>query len=142
MTLLLIFISVVAIFCVVNTIIVITVQKTHEIGLLKALGFSTRQLTMTFVCYGWIQCVVGTALGIALAFLVLCNLQSLVEALAHCGVEVFPKAVYGLDALPWRVEALEVAQVAVMVVGFCALASLLPAWRAAAMNPVDALRKE
>lgn len=142
MTLLLIFISVVAIFCVVNTIIVITVQKTHEIGLLKALGFSTRQLTMTFVCYGWIQCVVGTALGIALAFLVLCNLQSLVEALAHCGVEVFPKAVYGLDALPWRVEVLEVAQVAVMVVGFCALASLLPAWRAAAMNPVDALRKE
>lgn len=142
MTLLLIFISVVAIFCVVNTIIVITVQKTHEIGLLKALGFSTRQLTMTFVCYGWIQCVVGTVLGIALAFLVLCNLQSLVEALAHCGVEVFPKAVYGLDALPWRVETLEVAQVAVMVVGFCALASLLPAWRAAAMNPVDALRKE
>ena len=142
MTLLLIFISVVAIFCVVNTIIVITVQKTHEIGLLKALGFSTRQLAMTFVCYGWIQCVVGTALGIALAFLVLCNLQSLVEALAHVGVEVFPKAVYGLDALPWRVEALEVVQVAVMVVGFCALASLLPAWRAAAMNPVDALRKE
>ena len=42
----------------------------------------------------------------------------------------------------WRVEALEVAHVAVMVVGFCALASLLPAWRAAAMNPVDALRKE
>ncbi|MGN0886485.1 MAG: ABC transporter permease [Candidatus Spyradenecus sp.] len=142
MTLLLIFISVVAIFCVVNTIIVITVQKTHEIGLLKALGFSTRQLTMTFVCYGWIQCVVGTALGVGLAFLVLHNLQNLVAMLAHCGVEVFPKAVYGLDALPWRVEALEVAQVVVMVVGFCALSSLLPAWRAAAMNPVDALRKE
>jgi lipoprotein-releasing system permease protein len=142
MTLLLIFISVVAIFCVVNTIIVITVQKTHEVGLLKALGFSTPQLTMTFVLYGWIQCLIGTALGIGLAFLVLNNLQNIVDFLATCGMDVFPKAVYGLDALPWRVVPLEIVQVTLMVILFCALASLLPAWRAAAMPPVDALRKE
>lgn len=142
MTLLLIFISVVAIFCVVNTIIVITVQKTHEVGLLKALGFSTRQLTLTFVMYGWVQCLLGTVLGIGLAFLVLANLQNLVGWLANLGVEVFPKAVYGLDELPWRVVPGEILQVVAMVVAFCAAASLLPAWRAAAMNPVDALRKE
>lgn len=142
MTLLLIFISVVAIFCVVNTIIVITVQKTSEIGLLKALGFSTRQLTMTFVLYGWIQCILGTTLGIGLAFLVLHNLQNIVDGLAKFGLEVFPKSVYGLDALPWRVVPVEIIQVVVMVVLFCAVASLLPAWRAAAMDPVDALRKE
>ena len=142
MTLLLIFISVVAIFCVVNTIIVITVQKTDEIGLLKSLGFSTWQLTLTFVLYGWVQCLLGTAMGIGLAFLVLHNLQNLVDLLAGFGLEVFPKAVYGLDALPWRVVPAEIAQVAALVVLFCALASLLPAWRAAAMNPIDALRKE
>ena len=142
MTLLLIFISVVAVFCVVNTIIVITVQKTDEIGLLKSLGFSTSQLTMTFVLYGWVQCLLGTALGVGLAFLVLHNLQNLVDLLARLGVEVFPKAVYGLDALPWRVVPAEIAQVALLVVLFCALASLLPAWRAAALNPVEALRKE
>ncbi len=142
MTLLLIFISIVAIFCVVNTIIVITVQKTNEIGLLKSLGFSTRQLTMTFVFYGWVQCLVGTALGIGLAFLVLHNLQNLVDLLGRFGLEVFPQSVYGLDALPWRVVPLEIVQIAVMVVAFCAAASLLPAWRAAAMDPVDALRKE
>lgn len=142
MTLLLIFISVVAIFCVVNTIIVITIQKTHEVGLLKALGFSSTQLTMTFVLYGWIQCLIGTALGIGLAFLILNNLQNLVDFLASCGMDVFPKAVYGLEGLPWRVVPAEIVQVAVLVVFFCALASLLPAWRAAAMSPVDALRKE
>lgn len=142
MTLLLIFISVVAVFCVVNTIIVITVQKTNEIGLLKSLGFSTGQLTATFVLYGWIQCVIGVALGIGLAFLILHNLQNLVDLLARFGMDVFPKEVYGLDALPWRVVPLEIVQVIVLVVGFCALASFLPAWRAAAMNPVDALRKE
>ena len=142
MMLLLMFISVVAIFCVVNTIIVITVQKTNEIGLLKSLGFSTRQLTMTFVLYGWIQCLIGTVFGIGLAFLVLTNLHRLIDMLAGFGLEVFPKAVYGLDSLPWRVIPSEIVQVVVLVVLFCAVASLLPAWRASAMNPVDALRKE
>ncbi len=142
MMLLLMFISVVAIFCVVNTIIVITVQKTHEIGLLKSLGFSTGQLTSAFVLYGWIQCLLGTVLGIGLAFLVLMNLQGIVDFLGVLGFDVFPKAVYGLDQLPWRVTGTEVAQVAGMVVIFFALASLVPAWRAAALNPVDALRKE
>ncbi len=143
MTLLLIFISVVAIFCVVNTIIVITVQKTNEIGLLKALGFSSGQLTLAFVLYGWIQCVIGTLLGIGLAFLILVNLQNLVDMLGtYFGLDVFPKAVYGLDALPWRVAPVEIAQVVILVVVFCAVASLLPAWRAASMDPVDALRKE
>ncbi len=142
MTLLLIFISIVAIFCVVNTIIVVTVQKTNEIGLLKSLGFSTWQLTATFVLYGWIQCILGTVLGIGLAFLVLNNLQNIVDLLGRFGLDVFPKAVYGLDALPWRVIPSEILQVVVMVVVFCAVASFLPAWRASAMNPVDALRKE
>ena len=135
-------ITLVAIFCVVVTLIVITVQKTDEIGLLKALGFSSRQVLWTFVLYGWIQCIVGTALGIGLAYLVLHNLQHLVEFLALCGVRVFPKSIYGLDHIPWRVLPSEIAQVGVAVIAFCSLASFIPAWRAARMDPVEALRKE
>ena len=55
-----------AIFCVTNTLIVITVRKTHEIGLLKALGFSSRQIMWTFVLLGWLQCLAGTVLGTGL----------------------------------------------------------------------------
>jgi lipoprotein-releasing system permease protein len=135
-------ITIVAIFCVVVTLIVITVQKTDEIGLLKALGFSSQQVLWTFVLYGWIQCIVGTALGIGLAYLVLHNLQHLVEFLALCGVQVFPKSIYGLDHIPWRVLPSEIAQVGVAVIAFCSLASFIPAWRAARMDPVQALRKE
>ncbi len=142
MMLLLMFISVVAVFCVVNTLIVMSVQKTGEIGLLKALGFSTRQLMMTFVLYGWIQCVIGTILGVGLAFLVLFNLQHIIAGLGYFGLEVFPKEIYGLSQLPWHVSPLEVCQVAGLVVLFCTLASFIPAWRAAAMDPVAALRKE
>lgn len=135
-------ITIVAIFCIVVTLIVITVQKTDEIGLLKALGFSSHQVLWTFVLYGWIQCFLGTLLGIGLAYLVLHNLQNIVELLAYCGVPVFPKSIYGLDRIPWRIIPEEIAQVVVAVVVFCSLASFFPAWRAARMDPVQALRKE
>lgn len=142
MALLLAFITVVAIFCVMNTLIVLTVQKTGEIGLLKALGFSSRQVMGVFVIHGWIQCVAGVALGIGVAFLVLRNLQAMVDGLARLGVEVFPKDVYGLAQIPWRVTAAEVVQVAALVVAFCTLASLLPAGLAARKDPVRSLRNE
>lgn len=135
-------IIVVAIFCVTVTLIVISVQKTDEIGLLKALGFSSRQVLWTFVLYGWIQCLIGTALGIGLAYLILLNLQNLVEVLGKFGVPVFPKSIYGLDHIPWRVIPSELAQVTVAVIAFCSLASFFPAWRAARLDPVQALRKE
>lgn len=142
MALLLAFITVVAIFCVMNTLIVLTVQKTDEIGLFKALGFSSRQVMGVFVIHGWIQCVAGVLLGIGAAFLVLNNLQTMVEWLATLGVEVFPKNVYGLSRIPWSVTPREVAEVAVLVVFFCTLASLLPAWIAARKDPVQSLRNE
>ena len=142
MVILLMFITVVAIFCVMNTLIVVTVQKTDEIGLLKSLGFSSWQILCTFVLHGWIQCFAGTALGIGLAHVVLNNLHNIVAFLGTLGMDVFPKNVYGLAEIPWRVIPGEVAQVAVMVVVFCTLASIIPAWRAASMDPVKALRHE
>jgi len=142
MVILLMFITVVAIFCVTNTLIVITVQKTDEIGLLKALGFSSRQVLWTFVLHGWMQCLAGAVLGIGLAMLVLTNLQHVVDFLGRCGLQVFPKSIYGLDQIPWRVVPTEIAQVAVAVILFCSLASFLPAWRASRMDPVVALRRE
>ena len=142
MVILLMFITIVAIFCVMNTLIVLTVEKTDEIGLLKALGFSSWQVMSAFVLHGWIQCLTGTLLGIGVALLVLENLQRLVIFLATCGVEVFPKNIYGLAEIPWRVVPSEIAVVAVAVIVFCTIASFLPAWRAARMDPVTALRKE
>jgi lipoprotein-releasing system permease protein len=142
MVILLMFITIVAIFCVMNTLLVLTVQKTNEIGLLKAIGFSSWQVMVAFVLHGWIQCLAGTVLGIGAALAVLHNLQNLVNLLATFGVTVFDKRIYGLSQIPWRIMPSEIATVAGMVMVFCTIASFLPAWRAARMDPVAALRKE
>ena len=134
------FTTIVAMFCVTVTLIVATVQKRSEIGLLKALGFSSGQIMNTFLVYGWILCVTGTALGVATAYAILHNLQNLVELLARLGGDVFPKSGYGLDQIPWRVLPSEVAGVAIAVVVFSTLAGIVPALIAARKDPVEALR--
>ncbi len=142
MFILLVFIAVVAIFCVTNTLIVITVHKTHEIGLLKALGFPTWKVTAVFVWHGWIQCAIGTAAGIATGLFILANLGHLVDGLRKMGVPVFPKDIYGLDELPQATTWQELVQIAVFVMAFSTFASILPAVRAARLDPVEALRQE
>ena len=138
--LLLMLVTVVALFCVMNTLLVLTVQKTSEIGLLKALGFSKAKIMGAFMVHGLAQVTTGVAFGLALAFAVLKNLQNLVEMLARFGVEVFPKSVYGLDSIPYRLVAADVVWVVVIVYVFGLLASFLPAFLAASKNPVDALK--
>ncbi|MGQ9660824.1 MAG: ABC transporter permease [Kiritimatiellia bacterium] len=142
MFVLLVFITIVAIFCVTNTLIVITVQKTNEIGLLKALGFSSGKIMAAFVWHGWIQCLVGIAGGIGTGLVVLNNLRRIVSWLTSINVEVFPKSIYGLSEIPWSTSVGEIARIAAFVMIFCTLSSLLPAYRAARLNPVEALREE
>ena len=139
--LLLMLITIVALFCVMNTLLVLTVQKTPEIGLLKALRFPKRRIMAVFMVHGLVQCTAGVALGLLAAWGVLSNLQSIVDRLAHFGVEVFPKSVYGLDSIPYRLVASDVVWVVVIVYVFGLLASFVPALLAACKNPVDALGK-
>ena len=142
MFVLLLGISIVAIFCVMNTLIVITYQKTNEIGLLKALGFRARRIMGVFLWHGWIQCFSGTVLGILTGMLVLKNLRGIVASLTSFNVEVFPKEIYGLSEIPYKIYGGDIAIIVVAVMVFCTLASAIPAIRAALLNPVQALRHE
>ena len=139
--LLLMLITVVALFCVMNTLLVLTVQKTPEIGLLKAMRFPKRRIMAVFMVHGLVQCTTGVVLGLLAAWGVLANLQTLVEQLAHFGIEVFPKAVYGLDSIPYRLVVADVVWVVAIVYVFGLLASFVPALLAACKNPVEALGK-
>ena len=135
-------ITVVAIFCVTNTLIVITYQKTGEIGLLKALGVPSVKIMGAFVMLGWIQCVVGIVLGVGAGRLVLVNLSRITAWLSRIDVNAFPKEIYGLSGIPWSWSWGEVGFISLMVMCFCTLTSLFPAARALWLNPVEALRHE
>ena len=132
-------ISLVALFCVMNTLLVLTVQKTPEIGLMKALGFGKRQILGVFMAHGMVQCTAGIALGLLASWAVLSNLQRLVEWLAGMGLEVFPASVYGLSEIPHRIIPSDIAWTVVLVYAFGLLASFVPALLAAMKDPVKAL---
>lgn len=137
--LLLSLISLVAVFCVMNTLLVLTVQKTPEIGLLKALGFNRGEIMSVFMVHGMIQCCSGIALGLLASWAILTNLQNIVEYLAKLGLEVFPASVYGLDEIPHRLIASDIYWVVGLVFVFGLLASFLPALLASLKDPVRAL---
>ena len=137
--LLLSLISLVAVFCVMNTLLVLTVQKTPEIGLLKALGFGRMEIMKVFMAHGIIQCSIGILLGLVLSWAVLGNLQNIVEWLSRMGLEVFPASVYGLSAIPHRLIVSDIFWVSGLVFVFGLLASFVPALAASLKDPVKAL---
>ncbi len=140
---LLIFITIVAAFGITNTLITITVQKTREIGLLKSLGFSSGSIMGIFFWQGWIEGAIGTVLGTGLGLLVLRYRNDLMMFLSdRFGWELFPKELYHLAEIPSSTSVIEILFIALVVLIICTLAGLVPAYRAASLDPAKALRYE
>ena len=141
MFLLLISVAGVAMFCVTATLIIVGVQKTREIGLLQAIGFTPGRIMFVFLIYGWTLSLLGVIAGIVSGQVFLHYRNEIVQGMRSAwGVEVFPASVYKLAEIPSRTDWMDMVTVVILVFVFSTLASLLPALRAAWMNPVDALR--
>jgi lipoprotein-releasing system permease protein len=140
---LLIFITIVAAFGITNTLITLTVQKTHEIGLLKALGFSNSRIVRIFLWIGAVQGVIGTGLGLGLGLLALKYRNEMLNFISQqFRVDLLPKELYQLSQIPAHTTISDVVTVCATVLVICTLAGLVPAWRAARLEPVEALRNE
>ncbi len=140
---LLIFITVVAAFGITNTLITVAVQKTREIGLMKALGFTSGSIMRVFIWQGWIAGLIGTLSGIGSGLLILRFRNDLMDWLStRLHVELLPKELYQLSKIPCQISVNDILMVAVTVMVICTLAGVIPAWRAARLDPARSLRYE
>lgn len=140
---LLIFIVLVAAFSITNTLITVVVQKTREIGLLKALGAGRRTIQRVFILQGFIVGLLGTVCGTALGVTVVIwrnEIMRLVSTVFR--VELFPKEFYFFNELPADIVPGDLIWIAVISVALCTVGALIPAWRAARLDPANALRYE
>lgn len=140
---LLLFIVIVAGFSVASSLLISVVRKTREIGLLGALGGKSRQVAACFCFQGLIIGICGTLLGLGLGFLALTfrnDFVLLVTKLTQRD-EVLQRF-YQFSQLPSHTAVNDIVLIVVSSVFISMLAGLLPAWRAARLKPVEALRSE
>jgi lipoprotein-releasing system permease protein len=143
MFILLFFIMIVAAFGVVSSQITFVVQKTREIGILKALGASNGQVLALFLSQSVVVGILGVSLGFGLAMLALQYRNPFLRFMRDVThTPLLPASIYNVYELPKSVETGDVLLICGTAFCACVLAGLFPAWKASRLQPVEALRHE
>jgi len=140
---LLFFIVIVAALCILSAQITFVVQKTREIGMLKALGATNLQVSGVFISQSAIIGVLGVLSGYGLGILALTYRNEFLHFMNRLtGWELFPASIYGFSELPAIIDARDIALICGSSFVICILGGVLPAIRAGRLKPVEALRYE
>jgi lipoprotein-releasing system permease protein len=140
---LLFFIMIVAAFGIMNSQITFVVQKTREIGMLKALGATRGQMMALFLSQGLVVGVVGVVTGFGLGMLALSYRNEFLDFMNRLtGFELFPAQIYNFTRLPALIVPQDIAIICGSALFICLLAGAVPAWTAGRLRPVEALRHE
>lgn len=137
------FIMVVAAFGIASALITFVVQKTREIGMLKALGATSGQVMWIFLSQSFVVGVLGVLSGLGLGMLALTYRNEFLAFMKWLtGQELFPSNIYIFDQLPALIVRKDIALICGGSLIVCLLAGLIPAWSAGRLKPVEALRHE
>jgi lipoprotein-releasing system permease protein len=143
MFLILALIILVAAFNVISGLIMLVKDKSHDIAILRTMGATRGAVQRVFFMTGAAIGVAGTIAGVIIGILFAANIahiQKWVEKLT--GTDVFPRELYYLTRLPADLDSSQTAWVVVMALLLSFSATLYPSWRAARLDPVEALRYE
>jgi len=125
----------VAAFNIVSTLTMVVRDKTREIGILKAMGFTEAGIRRVFLIQGMVIGFVGTLLGTVLGG----TLGLLIDRYRLISLD---PTVYFIDHLPVRLEVGDTLLMALLGFAVAALATLYPAWQASRLYPIEAIRGE
>jgi lipoprotein-releasing system permease protein len=143
MFLILTIIVIVAAFNITSGLIMLVKDKGRDIGILRTMGVTQGAIMRVFMVTGASVGVVGTLVGFLLALMVCLNIESIRRFVSWLtNTELFSPELYFLSKLPADLDAGETTAVVVMALALSLLATLYPAWRAARLDPVEALRYE
>ena len=133
----------VAAFNIATTLIMVVMEKHKDIAILRSVGATSRSIMAIFVLEGCIIGTLGTSLGTALGLLLAKNADPIIKWIEGTfGLRIFDQAVYGMDHFPSVVNSQDVIAVVIVAMSISLLATIYPAWRAARMDPAEALRYE
>ena len=143
MFLILSLIVLVAALNIISGLVMLVKDKSPDIAILRTMGASRGAIMRVFLIAGMSIGLTGTLLGFAVGLLFCHYIESIKQGLSHLtGIPLFDPSIYFLEKIPAVVDPGEVAVVVAMALGFSFLATLYPSWRAARLDPVEALRYE
>jgi len=141
MFLILTLIVLVAALNIVSGLIMLVKDKGADIAILRTMGTSQGSVMRIFLITGASIGVVGTLTGVVVGLIVCQNIESIRQFLSWLTrTDLFPRELYFLSKLPAEIDVGETSAVVIMALTLSFLATLYPSWRAARLDPVDALR--
>ncbi len=125
----------VAAFNIVSSLIMLVMDKTREVGILKSMGATSKSIERIFVYQGVFVGVSGTLIG-SITGTLLCFLQDRYQFIS------LPPDIYFISALPMDFQVIDAMSIIVVTLFLCWLSSFYPAKKAAELDPVEAIRSE